>query len=413
MVSIYISADRVFDGTEILTDAGVVIENGRICQVGVVENLDVPDKVPTVEASGKTLLPGLVDAHVHLTYTETTLRDRLEFTNPRNSAEYNAIEATGIAEAHIEKGITSLRDIGSRGGLAVAIRDTIEDDLVTGPRVRASGPILTATGGLADLYPDWIDAATPLVRKISGPGDAIEAVREQAKAGVDNVKIEASGEWINPYSDSQTPTASEAELTAAVDAAHSRGLTAAAHAKARGAIETALNAGIDTIEHGTFVDGELIDRMREDEVPLVTTITCYENVLENGLEAYPPERVEVLREEIDRHYDAIRRAHEAGVPVAVGTDTGPPFSSHGHGAAADEIVHLVESCGFVPIEALQAATRTAAMAAGFDDVGVIEPGARGDVIVVNGDPSQDPSVLQHHDQITHVVKGGELLKGTA
>jgi len=410
MASIYIEGGRLFDGTKMLEDSGVIIENGRVRQTGGIEDLDAPDQATTVDATGKTILPGLVDAHVHLTYTETTLRNRLEFTDPRNSSEYNAIEAISVAEQHIEKGITSLRDIGSRGGLAVAIRDAIEDELLTGPRVRASGPILTATGGLADLYPDWIGAETPFIRKISGTQDAIEAVREQAKAGVDNIKIEASGEWINPYSDSQTPTASKAEISAAVDAAHNRGLTAAAHAKAEEAIENALDAGIDTIEHGTFLDADLMERMKEESVPLVTTITCYKNVLENGLEAYPSERVEVLRNEIDTHLETIERAHDAGVPVAVGTDTGPPFSSHGHGAAADEIVHLVESCGLSSIAALRAATRTAATAAGFDDVGTLEDDARGDVIVVDGHPLQDPSVLQKHDQITHVVKGRNLVK---
>jgi imidazolonepropionase-like amidohydrolase len=410
MSTVFLHGERLFDGERVITDGAALIKDGTVREVGPAEEVTRPDRPDSTELRGETVLPGLVDAHVHLTYTETTLRNRLEFSDPRNSLEYNTIESLGVAAEHLEKGVTAIRDIGSRRWLAVAIRDAVEDGLVAGPRIAASGPILTVTGGLTDLYPEWIDATTEFVRHVSGPAEAREAAREQIKAGVDNVKIEASGEWINPYSDSRTPTASPEELAAVVDTAHARGVRVAAHAKAAPSIENALDAGVDTIEHGTFLDEGLMKRMREQGVPLVTTLTCYRNVLRRGTEAYPDERVEVLRREMDQHTDTVRRASELGVQVAAGTDTGPPFSAHGHGAVADEIVHLID-VGLSPREALQAATTTAATAAGLEGTaGRLAPERHGDALLVDGNPLEDPTVLQDHDRITHVLKDGSLVK---
>lgn len=396
-------AERVID------DAGVVTTGERIVAVGPVEDLDVPADADEIDASGRTILPGFVDAHAHLSYTETTLRDRLRFIDPRNSVEYNTIGGTVNAGLNLERGVTSLRDVGSRGGLAVAVRDAVEDGLIPGPRVKASGPMLTTTGGLADWAPEWIDADAGFITRVDSADEATRAAREQIKLGVDTIKVEASGEWISTFASSRTPTMRQAEIEAVVAVAHDHDVTVAAHAKAAEAIVNAARAGVDTVEHGTYLDDEGIEALTEHDVTLVTTVRGFIDIADGAAESgHPPEKVQTVRDELDTHKRAQRRAHDAGVTVAAGTDSGPPYSSQGN--LNQEIVALVEHCGFSPLEAIVAGTRTAAEAIGLDDAGTLEAGSYADLIVVDGDPVDDVGVLADWGNLSVVVKGGEVIE---
>jgi imidazolonepropionase-like amidohydrolase len=390
-----------------LSDGYLLVDGGRVVEFGPVEDLDAsvdPDR--RIDITGRTAMPGIVDAHAHLSYTAETLRDGLGFTNPKNSLEYNAIGATKSARDTLSRGVTSIRDIGSRGGIAVAVRDAVEDGLVPGPRVVASGPILTTTAGLTDVHPPWIEEHAGFRQRIDGVDEAIRAVREQAKLGVDNVKVEASGEWIAPFADSTTRTMREDEIRAVVEEAHARDMTVAAHAKAKEAIENAARAGVDTVEHGTFLDAEAAALLRENDVALVGTLTGQTDIAEKAVEEgdQPEELVEQLRAEIQTLRDAVRLAHEEGVTVLTGTDSGPPHSAQGN--TGEEVAYLVEYGGFDPMEAIVAGTETTAEAVGLSDVGTLEPGAVADVVVLDGDPLADPGLLADPGNVTSVLKAG-------
>jgi imidazolonepropionase-like amidohydrolase len=395
----------------VVTDATVLVEGTRVSFAGPGAPDDIPDEATEVSLDGRTIMPGLVDAHAHLTYTATTLTDGLRFTEPRNSLEYNTVGAVENARVHLERGVTSIRDIGARGSIAVAIRDAVEDGIVPGPRVRASGPILTTTGGLLDVHPPWLSSRAGMITEVNGVDEVIRAVREQAKLRVDNVKLEASGEWISPYATSKTPTMRFEEVEAAVEVAHARELTVAAHAKASEAIVTAADAGVDTIEHGTYLDDGGIEAMRDNDVALVGTLTGQTDIATKAIGTGQPRHlVEQLQAEIDTLADAVRRAHEAGITVLTGTDSGPPHSAQGN--TSEEVGYLVERAGFTPMEALVAGTRVTAERIGLDDVGVLAAGRRADLLVVDGDPVADVTCLQDPENLDVVMKDGVVLEST-
>lgn len=390
---------------EVVPDASVLVEGASVSHAGPGAPQSVPDDVREVDLDGRTIMPGLVDAHAHLTYTALTLTDGLRFTEPRNSLEYNTVGAVENARRHLARGVTSIRDIGARGSIAVAVRDAVEDGIVPGPRIRASGPILTTTGGLLDVHPPWLQSRAGMITEVNGVDEVIRAVREQAKLRVDNVKLEASGEWISPFATSQTPTMRADEIEAAVEVAHGRGMTVAAHAKASESIVTAAEAGVDTVEHGTYLDDDGIEAMLDNDVALVGTLTGQTDIATKAIgTGQPRQRVEQLQAEIDTLADAVRRAHEAGITVLTGTDSGPPHSAQGN--TSEEVGYLVERAGFDPMEALVAGTRVTAEVCGFDDVGVLAPDMRADLLVVNGDPVADVSCLQAPENLDVVMKDG-------
>lgn len=400
------------DAGDVVEDAAVLVEPPDVAAAGPVEDVPRPADASEIDVTGKTLLPGLVDSHAHLTYTATTLRGGLQFTEQKNSLPYNTVGAVENARTNLGRGVTSIRDPGSRGAIAVAIRDAVADGIIEGPRVRASGPIVSTTGGLSDTLPTWIDSDAGFMMRTDGPDEAVRAVRKQAKMGVDNVKIEASGEWISKFADSQTPTMRPVEIEAVVDVAHSRGLSVAAHAKAREAIENAARAGVDTIEHGTYLDEETADLLIENDVAMTGTLTGQIDIAERAVEVGGQEEhlVEQLRSEIETLKDAVRLAHERGVTVITGTDSGPPHSAQGN--VAEELGHLVEHCGFTPMEAVVAGTKTTAEAIDLPDVGVLAPDHRADLLVVDADPLADIHALADPDNVDYVLKGGEVFVGS-
>lgn len=401
------------DAGEVIEDAAVLVDPPHVVSAGPIEDVPHPDDAREIDATGKTLLPGLVDSHAHLTYTATTLRDGLQFTDPKNSLPYNTVGAVENARINLQRGVTSIRDPGSRGEIAVAIRDAVEDGIIEGPRVRASGPIVSTTGGLTDTLPSWIDSDTGFMMRTNGPEEAVEAVREQAKMGVDNVKIEASGEWISQFADSRTPTMRPAEIEAVVDVAHSRGLSVAAHAKAREAIENCARAGVDTIEHGTFLDEETADLLVENDVAMTGTLTGQIDIAEKAVEVggQPEHLVQQLQSEIATLKEAVRLAHDRGVTVITGTDSGPPHSAQGN--VSEELGHLVEHGGFTPMEAVVAGTKTTAEVIDLPDVGVLAPDYRADLLVLDADPLADIHALADPENIDCVIKDGEVVRETA
>lgn len=389
-------------------DGYVLVDEGRITAVGPMSAYAPPrDDVPeTVDVEGRTVLPGLIDCHAHLVYTGFKSLEDVD----RCPVETAAINAVLNAEAVLRAGYTTIRDVGTIGNVAVAVRDAIDQGKIRGPRVIASGRIIGPTSGMVDTLPSHWETCCGLGTIVDGPHEMVRAIRRQIKDGVDNVKLGASGVEVGPHAYTWMTTLSEEEIRAAVSEAHRWGRTVAIHCQSYDAARFALRAGADTIEHGTRLDDEAIDLFRRSRTVLVPTLSTLFSVLELGerLNLLPKHREEMA---VNRPLwlDSLRRAREAGVPIAAGGDIGNRFP---HGANARELQYLVEA-GLTPLEAIQAATGTAALALRKEaSLGALSPGRVADLVVLDGDPLADIRLLQDRARIRIVLQGGRLVAGT-
>ena len=380
----------VLDGKIVLTSAGT----------------DLPAGASILDCAGLTMMPGLIDAHAHLVYSGFHSLDAID----RCSIETHTINAVLNANRVLQAGYTTIRDVGTVGNVAVAVRDAITEGKVPGPTVVASGSILFGTGGLGETLPPHWTSEHGLGKRVDGPDEIRREVRRQIRAGVDNIKLAASGVEVGPYAWTWMTTFSEEEIRVAVDEAHRWGRTVAIHAQSYDSVRFALRAGVDTIEHGTRIDSEAIELFRRSDTVLVPTLSTLFSVLELGatLNLLPKQREEMSINE-PLWLDSLRRAKAAGVPIAAGADLGNRYP---HGRNAREIELLVR-VGFTPMEALCAATSVAARALRrADSIGSVEPGKTADLLLFDGDPLADISSLQDQTRIALVVKGGRAVAGT-
>ncbi|MBI3966130.1 MAG: amidohydrolase family protein [Chloroflexi bacterium] len=394
---------RLVDGRggPAVVDAALLVEGERIAQVGPAASIRLPEgRVEQVDLGGQTLIPGLIDCHVHFTYS---LHPSLAAID-REDLELTTLKAARNAETLLQAGYTSVREVGCRGNLAAAVRDAIRLGLVSGPRVVAAGQIITTTAGLLDLYPAWLSNRAGMGRVADGPEEIVKAVREQIKLGVDHVKLEASGAAVGAFARSWEPTMSYQELVAAREAAARYGRPVAIHAEAAQAIEDGLRAGVHTIEHGTYVTDEALRMWRDAATILVPTLCISHSFIERGRETGAPQSViDEFKLTQPTWIESFGRAYAAGVKIATGSDIGNRYP---HGWNAKEI-ELFVRYGMSPSDAIVAATRNAAEVLRLSDqIGTLEPGKYADFLVVDGDPLADVTVLQRRDRLTKIVKGG-------
>jgi imidazolonepropionase-like amidohydrolase len=290
------------------------------------------------------------------------------------------------------------------------VRDAIAEGKVKGPEVVASGSILYGTGGLGETLPPHWTSEHGLGKRVDGPDEIRREVRRQLRAGVDNVKLAASGVEVGPYAWTWMTTFSEEEIRVAVDEAHRWGKTVAIHAQSYDSVRYALRAGVDTIEHGTRMDDETIELFKKTGAVLVPTLSTLFSVLELGatLNLLPKQRQEMAINE-PLWLDSLKRAKAAGIPIAAGADLGNRYA---HGSNAREIELLVR-VGFTPMEALCSATSVAARALKRQDrIGSIEIGKDADLLLFDGDPLTDIASLQDQARIALVIKRGRVVAGT-
>jgi len=395
---------RLIDGTgrDPVTGAAVLIEEDRIAAVGSVGEVAIPegDRVETIDAAGRTLLPGLIDAHVHITGNgDPDLLKAMKKTIP-----YVTLESSVNARKTLEAGFTTIRDAGGEWLIDISLRDAIRDGLVPGPRMLVSGVPLSITGGHGDhFFPPEIEFRGR--RVVDSPDEARKAAREQLRNGADLIKLMATG---GVMSEKDLPTSrgmTIAEMEAAIEEAHNVGKKTLAHAQGANGIRNAILAGVDSIEHGFYLTDEIIDLMLERGVFLVPTLVAVHQILANGEKMGIPEYgVRKAREHAEAHKKSFQRALKAGVKIAMGTDAATPFNYHGRNALELEL--MVEA-GMTPAQALQAATRMGAELLGLaDKIGTVEPGKLADLILVDGDPLADIRLLQDTERIKLVIKGG-------
>ena len=391
-------AARVWDGTgqPVRADAIIVCEGERI--VRVARAAEAPPDARIEDLGDVTVLPGLIDAHVHMIWDGTLTRP--EEVRAAESVAKGAARAVRHAADTLACGTTTVRDVGCPGGVAFALRDAIDEGIVPGPRMLAAGATIVMTGG--HLYRMGVE--------VDGPFEARRAAREQLKQGADLIKILATGGvYGRRHDEPWAPQLTVEEIRAAVEEANNAGRVAAIHAEGQQGIANAIEAGADTIEHGNQLTPELAEAMARRGIVLVPTLTWFFGVAEaEPGPTFPEEYVRKGRSMAEASARSIALARQAGVPIAAGTDTGAPLVPHN---SVRRELELLVRLGLEPDEALAAGTRAAAAALRLDAaVGTLEPGKYADLIAVGGDPTRDVRALY---DLRLVVKGGQEVSPAA
>ena len=360
------------------------------------------------DATGLTVMPGIVDAHCHISYG---VARGMEEQDLYGSAEYRAIRAMWHAGQVLRAGVTAICDPGGSWNVAIAVRDAIKAGMFEGPRVAAAARYLTSHTGLADYYPTWIGAPKSGVGAITNDVQAmLTEVRAQAKNGVDLVKIAASGESaiLSPGGGS-VPAFRREELAVIVDEAHRLGKRVTAHARSGQAIVDCIDAGVDWLQHGDFMTRDQVGRLADSGIPLCPTLTLNMNMAEWGhIAGCSQARIDRVRRDVEKSRETLSYARERGVRMMCGTDTGFAVTPYGEWHAR-EIELFVTLLGYSPLEAISCGTREAAFAVDPDGIGCLEKGRWADVLVVDGDPLADIRILQDKSRIRAVFKGGEAV----
>ncbi len=379
----------LIDGTGAppVDDRSVVVEDGRITEV-------VPDaRAPggrVLRLDGLTLLPGLIDCHVHLCLGAEADPVRPLVDDP---AALTVLKAAVRCRQTVAAGVTTVRDLGGKDHIEMSLKRAIGEGLIPGPRLVAAGQGICMTGG----HGWWFG------READGPDDVRKAVREQLKKGADVIKIFATGGVMTPGVEPGSSQLTNDEIRAAVEEAGKAGRRVAAHAQGAQGIRSCVDAGVTSIEHGIFLTDELVERMKHEGTFLVPTLVAARAIAEGGEAAgIPVFMVRKARQVIDTHRKSFALAVRTGVRVAAGTDAGTPLNPHGNIAAE---LRLMVELGMAPMEAVRSATSAAAAALGIEaEVGRVAPGLAADLVAVSGDPLAD---LQALADVRLVLVGGE------
>jgi imidazolonepropionase-like amidohydrolase len=388
---------RVIDGKGGELDRGfVVVEGDRILKAGRGHGPGRRKGDQVMDLDGRSLLPGLIDCHVHFFLDGSP--DPIKSLQSDSDA-LSMLKAARHAEITLLAGVTTVRDLGAKNRLNISLKHAIEMGIASGPRVLASGQSICMTGGHG-----W-----PFGQEADGVDGVRRAVREQLKAGADLIKLMATGGVMTPGVEPGAVQLTLEELSAGVEEAHKAGRRTACHAQGNQGIKNALRAGVDTIEHGVFLDDEALALFLAKKAFLVPTISPPFHILEKGVRSgIPAFAIEKTKRVKAIHIDSAKKAYRAGITIAMGTDAGTPLNRHGGNLKELELLVRI---GLRPMEAIVAATGTAAGMIGWEDrVGTIEAGKLADLVVVEGDPLRDITLLQKNEKIVAVMKGGRFFK---
>lgn len=405
----YIKAGRLFDATSdaVRTNAVIIVEGDKIQKIASAAEITIPTGADVIDLSADTVLPGLIDCHTHLGARADRYNPIFDF---RDTPFDSAFAAVVNARKTLDAGFTTVRDVGSAPFLAVDLRNSINEGYLPGPRVVASGPAISITGGHGDLnsyspqtsvwmFPNEKDFAI-----VDGIAEMQHTVRAQVKYGVDVIKVLASGGVLSKGDSPGAPQFTFEELKMAADTAHQAGRKIAAHAHGAQSIKDAIRAGFDSIEHASLVDDEGIALAKQHGTYFVMDIYNDDYLLGNAIKfGLEQENIDKERKLGRTQRENFAKAFKAGVKMAFGTDAGV----YPHGDNAKQFFYMVKY-GMSPAQAIHAATSSAADLIGrANEVGTLVAGKFADIVAVKGDPLTDVTTLEHMD---FVMKGGVIYK---
>lgn len=407
---ILISGGTVIDGTgaDPRPEESVLLRDGRIAALGARADelaVDLPGTT-RIDATGRTVMPGMIDAHTHLSFGEPTGNDELFFHRTEASS---AMLSAHNAQKVLRAGVTGVLDADCLWNIGVELRDAIESGFVEGPRMRAGGnALMTMLGGTAGrLIRD--EGTTGYATVVHNTEGIAREVRRQVKYGVDWIKIMVTG-LIPSVKGPEVKVWNQREIRTVVEAAHELNTPVVGHCRNSLSTKESAEAGMDLIYHSSYMDDEALEAVVENGSALCPTFTLLGNLVDYGKRVgTAPELLDVFKAELDVTGVMIDKAHRAGVRVIAGSETGFAITPVGEWHAR-ELAMLVNYAGFSPMEAIQAATSQAAWALKMDgEVGVLSEGWLADVIVVDGDPLADITVLAREGAIVEVIKEGRRI----
>lgn len=401
-----ISNVAVVDGTrsEPSSPASVLIEAGHIKALGPEAELRamVPREsvgsLKVTDARGRYLMPGLIDAHCHMTYGDSYTQEEQDLYT---SVESRTLRAAWNVKRVLRAGVTSISQPGGSYYIGVALREAIARGMVLGPRMRTAGRYITTSNGLTDWYPEDVGVPDGSIGSLANtPAEMIDNVRRQVKNGVDFIKLADS-----PFGEYQAFTGDELKQIA--DLAHQLGKKVTIHARGSAEVSAAVEAGFDWIMHGNMMTDEVVERLAASGIPLVPTLLLLANSADFGeLVGAPAPFRNGCRRMLDKTADTLHRAHAAGVKFALGTDAGFALTPYGEWHAR-ELELLMDYAGLSPQEALQAGTVNGARTVGLEgQVGEVRPGMLADLIIVRENPLANIRSLQLRSNIEAVFVGG-------
>jgi imidazolonepropionase-like amidohydrolase len=386
------------------TGVSVLVQGNRIVEVGANVNRDrVPrgEPVEVIDATGKTVMPGLIDAHCHMTYGESRTEEEIDLYT---SHELRTLKAAYNAQKVLRAGFTGISNPGGSYYIGVGVREAVKDGIVQGPRMTSAGRYLSTSNSLTDWYPDSVGVPEGSIGIVHNRLDLmIDEVRHQVKNGVDLIKLADS-----PYGQYQAFTTDEMKTLA--DLTHQLGKKITIHARGSAEVDAAVSAGMDWIMHGNIMSDETVAHLAESGIPLVPTLLLFGNVADWGPLVGAPARMrDGMKGMLERSADALHRAHSAGVTFVLGTDSGFSVTPFGQWHAR-ELELLMTYAGLSSLEAIQAGTSNGALTLGLEgQIGVVAPGMIADLIVVDGDPVADIRLLQRRSAIETVIQDGHVV----
>jgi len=360
------------------------------------------DSAEVTDAAGATVMPGLIDGHMHISFGEPQTEEELYIYTP---TAYRAVRAAANAEKVLLAGVTSACDPGGPAGIAAAVRDAVDAGLIQGPRMSAAGRQITTQQGIGDTLPRWVDIAeSSFGALVRTRDDLLDEIRNEVKDGVDLIKIAGSGPGTTEHGAFRLD-----ELELAVDEAHRLGRPVAMHARSRQSVADAVAAGIDWIMHASYMDTATLDALISADTPLLPAMTLLVNSLEGG--DMPPATKDAIQRELDAAVAILSKAYEQGATLIAGSESGFAMTPYGQWHTR-EMELFVSHLGMSDMRAILCMTRDAAVAAPrhTEMIGTLTPGKYADILIVDGEPDADVTILSRRDRLKAVIKGGDDVK---